>query len=107
MNQLAGFILVLYGMIGTYRATELLHRNRLPAGACGTLAVLGIMIALGGIGLALGTPAALVIIPLLLARRGLLVYNQRLLHRRIRGRDIWPAAWPEAALTLLLIVVSV
>ena len=106
MNQLAGFILVLYGMIGTYRATEELHRNRLPAAACGALALLGIMIALGGIGLALGTPAALVLILLLVARRGLLVYNQRLKLGRIRGRDLWPAAWPEAALTLLLIVSS-
>jgi hypothetical protein len=106
MNQLAGFILVLYGMIGTYRATELLHRNRLPVAACGALALLGIMIALGGIGLALGTPAALLLIVLLVARRGLLVYIQRKLHGRIRGRDIWPAAWPEAALTLLLIVGS-
>jgi hypothetical protein len=107
MNELTGFILVLYGMIGTFRATELLRRNRLPANACATLAVTGIMITIGGLGLMVGAPVAALIFLLLLGRRGLLLYNQRMLQRRLRGRDFWPGAWPEAMLSLLLLIGSV
>jgi hypothetical protein len=54
-----------------------------------------------------GAPVAALIFLLLLGRRGLLLYNQRMLQRRLRGRDFWPGAWPEAMLSLLLLIGSV
>ena len=107
MSELTGFILVLYGMMATFRATEQLRRARLPANACATLAVLGIMLAIGGLGLMAGAPVAALLFLLLLARRGVLLYCQRLVQRRLRRRDFWPAAWPEACLSMLLLIGSV
>lgn len=104
MTLLAGFILVPYGMIGTFRATELLRKDRLPQFDCALLAMLGLMLAMGGLGLLLVAPAAFVVVPLLLARRGLLIYNARLLRGRVRRRDLWPGAWPDVALTTLIVL---
>lgn len=106
MTILAGFILVLYGLIGTFRATELLRKDRLPQFDCAALALLGFTIALGGLGLMLYTPVAYAVVPLLIVRRGLTVYNARLLRGRVRRRDLWPDAWPEVALTSLIVLAS-
>lgn len=102
MSILAGFILIPYGVMGSFRATDLLRRARLPIADCGLMAMLGVALVFGGLGLLLGTPAGAVVITLLLIWRLLAVYNARLLRGRITRRDIWPAAAPELALGVMI-----
>ncbi len=104
MSILAGFILIPYGVLGSFRATDLLRRARLPVADCGLMALLGVALVFGGLGLLLGTPAGAAIIGLLAAWRLLALYNSRLLRGRIRRRDIWPAAAPELALSALILL---
>jgi hypothetical protein len=102
VSILAGFILIPYGVLGSFRATELLRRARLPVVDCGVMALLGVALVLGGLGLLMGTPAGVFVIALLLTWRLLAVYNARLMRGRIARRDIWPAAAPELALAVMI-----
>jgi hypothetical protein len=54
----------------------------------------------------LGTPAGLLLLPVLGARRALALYNARLLHGAVRRADLWPAAG-DLALGLLAVAGSV
>src|SRR5689334_20649071 len=92
MAILAGFLLIPYGLTGSFRATALLRRARLPTVDCGLMAVLGVALVFGGLGLLMGTPAGIAVIVLLVAWRALALYNARLLRGRTVRRDIWPAA---------------
>lgn len=102
MSILAGFILIPYGIVGSFKATESLRRSRLPVADCGAMALLGVALVLGGLGLLFGTPAGVAVIALLVAWRLLAVYNARLVRGRIVRRDLWPAAVPELALAALI-----
>jgi hypothetical protein len=102
MSFLAGFLLIPYGVLGSFRATELLRRALLPVADCGLMAMLGVALAFGGLGLLLGTPVELAVIGLLAVWRGLALYNARLLHGRLRRSDVWPATAPDLALATLI-----
>ncbi len=104
MSILAGFVLIPFGVLGSFRATELLRRERLPAADCGLMALLSVALVLGGLGLMLGTPAGFVVIVLLVTWRLLALYNARLLQGRVRRRDFWPAAAPELVLSALIVL---
>ena len=106
MSIVAGFILVLFGVTGCYRATELLRRAKLPVVDCGLMAVLGVALALGGLGLLLGTPVGALVVGLLIGWRVLAVYNARLARGRILRRDVWPAAAPEVVLCVSILLGS-
>jgi len=99
---LAGFILIPYGVVGAYRATESLRRTQLPVADCAAGALLGLALALGGLALLLGSPAGVLVIGVLCAFRGLRVYNARLLRGRTVRQDLWPAVAPELALVALI-----
>ncbi len=92
MDILAGMIAVLVGALGIYHATGALRRSPLPAAANGLAALLGVALVFCGLELMLGTPAGLVVVPVLVARRLLALYNARLLRGRVRRTDLWPAA---------------
>jgi hypothetical protein len=102
MTFLAGFLLVPYGLRGSFQASELLRRARLPRADCGLMAALAVSLMLGGLGLLLGAPAGVAVIALLIAWRGLAVYNARLMRGRLRLRDVWPASAPDLALACLI-----
>ncbi len=102
MTFLAGFLLVPYGLRGSFQATELLRRARLPLADCSLMAALAVGLILGGLGLLLGAPAGVAVIALLVAWRGLAVYNARLLRGRLRLRDLWPSAAPDLILAGLI-----
>ncbi|HEY8837006.1 MAG TPA: hypothetical protein VIO16_04860 [Dehalococcoidia bacterium] len=104
MSILAGFILIPFGVIGSFRATESLRRDRLPVVDCGLMAVLGVAIVFGGLGMLVGTPVGLAAIALLAAWRVLALYNARLVRGRVVRRDVWPGALPELALSLMIAV---
>jgi hypothetical protein len=106
VSILAGFILIPYGLWGTFKATETLRRALLPVADCGIAAMLGVAIILSGLGLLIGAPIGIAAIALLAARRGLAIYNARLLRGRVTRGDIWPAAIPELGLSLLVILGS-
>jgi hypothetical protein len=80
----------------------LLRRERLPVADCALAALLGLMLVLTGLGLLMGSPVGVAAIVLLLAHRGLALYNARLRHGRIRRRDLWPATVPEITVALLI-----
>lgn len=102
MSFLAGFLLVPFGLRGSFVATDLLHKARLPLVDCWLMAVLAVALILGGLGLLLGAPAGFAVIALLVGWRGLALYNARLLRGRLRRRDLWPAAAPELVLACLV-----
>jgi hypothetical protein len=102
MSVLAGLIAVLVGTLGAFHATNALHRSPLPAADNGLAALLGVALVFGGLELMLGSPAGLVVVPLLLARRLLALYNKRLLRSRVRGADLWPAAGDLALAALAI-----
>ncbi|HLZ72912.1 MAG TPA: hypothetical protein VKV26_23660 [Dehalococcoidia bacterium] len=92
MDILAGTIAVLLGALAAYHATGALRRSPLPATANGLAALLGVALVFCGLELLLGTPAGLLVIPVLAARRALALYNAWLLRGRWRRADLWPAA---------------
>ncbi len=102
MSILAGFILIPFGAVGCFRATEMLRAGRLPVADCGFSALMGLLLIFAGLGLLLGSPIALAVILLLAVWRGLALYNARLRNGRIRRRDVWPGAVPELTLALLV-----
>lgn len=102
MTILAGFLLVPYGLRGSFQASQLLRTARLPLVDCGLMAALAVALILGGLGLLLGAPAGFAVIALLVAWRGLALYNARLLHGRLRAGDLWPAAAPDLVLACLI-----
>jgi hypothetical protein len=102
MSILAGFLLVPYGLRGSFQASALLRGARLPAADCGLMAALGVALMLGGLGLLLGAPAGIAVIAVLIAWRGLAIYNARMLRGRITRRDVWPSSAPELALACLV-----
>jgi hypothetical protein len=79
-----------------------MRRAKLPVADCGVMALLGVALIFGGLGLLMGTPAGAVVIVLLLIWRSLSVYNARLIRGRITRRDIWPAAMPDLALAVMI-----
>jgi amino acid permease len=103
MLEIAGFLMVPYGVIGIFRATEQGRRHRLPPRAVLALTLLGMLVTVAGLGLMLGSPIAAFIPFVLLVRRGMLLYTARLRRRYWRWYDLWPGAWPDAALLLLLL----
>jgi len=103
VTELAGFILIPYGVIGSYRATDWLRRARLPQADCAALALLGLALVLGGLGLLLGSPAGVVVVGVLAVWRALALYNARLLRGRLRRRDLWPGAAGDLCLSALIL----
>jgi len=104
MDILAGFLLITYGVIGSFKATALLRRERLPAVDCGIMAMLGLVLVLGGLALLLRAPVGLPLIALLATWRGLAIYNAKLLKGRSSRRDLWPGAAPELALSTVIVL---
>jgi hypothetical protein len=102
MRTLAGFLLIPYGVVGIYRATELLRHTPLPAADSAFGVLLGMALVLGGLGLLLGTPAGAFVIGALVLSRGLKAYNARLLRGSTQRRDLWPGAAPDLALVALV-----
>lgn len=92
MDILAGLIAVLVGALSAYRAGAGRRRSPLPAAAHGAMALLSVLIVFCGFELLLGSPAGLAILPVLCLRRGLAIYNARLLSGGVRRADLWPAA---------------
>lgn len=103
LSIVAGMLLIPYGFAGSYRATALLQQSQLPWADCALMALLGVALIFGGLGLLMGTPAADVVLLVLLAWRGLAVYNARLQRGRLTRRDFLPAAVPDLTLAALIV----
>jgi hypothetical protein len=106
VDILAGLVAVLLGALGAYRASAASRRSPLPSAAHGAMALLGVLLVFCGLELMLGSPAGLVILPVLGLRRGLAIYNAHLLRGAVRPADLWPAAG-DLALGALAIAGSV
>ncbi|HZQ36539.1 MAG TPA: hypothetical protein VFD32_11440 [Dehalococcoidia bacterium] len=92
VDILAGLIAVLLGVLGVYRVSAARRRSVLPAAAHSAMALLGVVLVFCGLELLLGSPAGLAIVPVLIVRRGLAIYNAHLLRGAVRAADLWPAA---------------
>lgn len=91
MDIVAGLIAIAVGTLGAYRASAALRRSRLPAASHRIMALLGVLLVFAGLELMLGSPAGLMILPVLGVRRALALYNARLLRGALRRSDLWAA----------------